>query len=205
MPFTHMFFEEKCMTKRAYRVFQLQVLMKMHTVIGVLSEDWRMQGIVPTATISSYKKCGLCFLNASVVKVSKNMKKGRAFKMGHKKIGWIDIDNSDKMEEIDVAKGRSVEIVNVISESEYKRIYYGLNVSMCSMYAPIVKFIKNTGVRAEELAIKEEDIAGNTLKIRRTVKRKEDVKGHSKLVVTEVLKSSSAYRTVPLNDEAKKQ
>lgn len=143
--------------------------------------------------------------NGLKAKTIKNTKQALSTMLRYaKKIGWIDIDNSDKMEDIDVANGRSVEIVNVISESEYKRIYYGLNVSMCSMYAPIVKFIKNTGVRAEELAIKEEDIAGNTLKIRRAVKRKEDVKGHSKLVVTEVLKSSSAYRTVPLNDEAKK-
>lgn len=127
----------------------------------------------------------------------------RALLTYSKNIGWIDIDNSDEIEDIVIRKRPSVEIKNVISESEYKLIYHMMNVRQCSMYAPIVKFIKNTGIRAEEIAIKDCDIVGSTLRIQRAIKRRYVDDDHTELVVTPILKSSHAYRTIPLNDEAK--
>lgn len=126
----------------------------------------------------------------------------RALLKYSKYMGWIDVDNSDEIEDIIIRKRPSIEVKNVISESEYNRIYYVMNMQQCSMYAPIVKFIKNTGIRAEELAIMDCDIVGSTLKIRRAVKRVYLDDTHTKLIVTPILKSAHAYRTIPLNEEA---
>ena len=76
----------------------------------------------------------------------------------------------------------------------------------CSQFAPVIKFLRQTGVRAEELCVKQSDIKGRKITIERAVKRKDyqDDTKKSSLTISKYLKTSASYRTIPLSDTALK-
>lgn len=120
-----------------------------------------------------------------------------------KKMGWIDVSNEDGITLPDTQKAKRERVVNTISQTEYEQVIECMTFQ-CSQYTPVIKFLKQTGIRAEELCIKTSDISGNKLKIQRAVKRKDfhvdAVK--SSLAVSEYLKTSASYRTIPLSKPA---
>ena len=122
-----------------------------------------------------------------------------------KKIGWIDINNEDKIVIPDTKRATRERVVNVISQVEYEKVIDRLE-EQCSQYAPVIRFLRHTGIRAEELCIKSSDIAGNTLKIQRAVKRKglESDINKTELTTSKYLKTDASYRTIPLDKGAKK-
>ncbi|NLU24718.1 MAG: tyrosine-type recombinase/integrase [Clostridiales bacterium] len=128
-----------------------------------------------------------------------------------KNMGLIDVSNESKIKLPDIRKGRRdrEKIVNIISQTEYEKVYFHMDACE-SMYAEIIRFLRETGLRAEELAIKPADINGKTLNVRRVIKRQpfevKDVNGKvsykSKLVASNYMKSKAAYRSIPLSKKA---
>ena len=116
---------------------------------------------------------------------------------------WIITNNANKIRK-PTAKNRDRDrIVNIIANSEFEQVYEYLKKTQ-SHYAEILRFLRYSGLRVEELCIKEEDISSTSILIRRACKRKKDViTGKSKLVVSKILKSKAAYRRIPLTKELK--
>lgn len=70
-------------------------------------------------------------------------------------------------------------------------------------YAPIVRFLLHTGLRASELGgLLPEDVCDDAVWVRRDLRYTHDAEGHMSYVVTPP-KSASSRRKVPLTDEAK--
>ena len=119
-------------------------------------------------------------------------------------MGWIDVNNRYKIKTPKAKKRPKARVVNLLTEAEYQAIQKTMDYN-CSQYAPVVRFLRETGIRAEELAIKESDINENSFQVVRAVKRKDTNadEHNSVLTVSDILKTSAAYRTVPLTKEAK--
>lgn len=121
------------------------------------------------------------------------------------KIGWIDVNNENSIIIPDTLKRQRERIVNVISQSEYEQVIAHME-KRCSQFAPVIRFLRYTGIRAEELCIKKSDISGQKLNISKAIKRKdfhkEGVK--SSLTVSKYLKTDASYRTIPVSKEALK-
>lgn len=124
-----------------------------------------------------------------------------------KERGWIDVNNIDSIVIPRTIKKNRERVVNTLSQSEYDEIIMQMKLS-CSQYEPVVEFLRHTGIRAEELCIKPEDVdlQKKLVTINKAVKRRGE-NGDTKntyLTISEYLKSDASYRVVPLCDEAKK-
>lgn len=119
--------------------------------------------------------------------------------------GWIDVNNIYKVRLPKAKKRQRARIVNTITEAEYQAIVKTMRYQ-CSQYEPIIRFLRETGIRAEELAIKESDIHGNAFQVVRAIKRKDITTDRHKsvLIASDILKTTAAYRTVPLSENARK-
>lgn len=128
-----------------------------------------------------------------------------------KNMGLIDVSNENKLKLPDIRKGKRdrEKIVNTISQTEYEKVYFHMDACE-SMYAEIIRFLRETGLRAEELAVKPADITGKALNVRRVIKRQpfevKDKNGKisykSRLVASNYMKSNAAYRSIPLTKDA---
>lgn len=121
------------------------------------------------------------------------------------KRGWIDVNNENSIIIPDTPKSKRERVVNTISQTEYEQVIDHLD-KQCSQFTNVIKFLRATGIRAEELCIKPSDIDGHKLKIERAIKRKNFHKSgvSSSLTVSNYLKSDASYRTIPLSEEALK-
>lgn len=111
----------------------------------------------------------------------------------------ISINNVDKLK----IKGRKKEykIFNVLRENDFNTIYDYMKTKKY-YYADFYLFIHETGIRSEEIVIKEEDIDFNNriINIRRFIKNKKDVAtGKISKEITLYGKSQSSYRQIPMN------
>ena len=122
-----------------------------------------------------------------------------------KDVGWIDVFNADKIKIPKTKRPARKRVVNTITKSEYEQLYKHLLYN-CSKFAPIVKFLRWTGLRIEEAgAVRESDIMGNKLLVCRAVKRKGyEHSDTTTLLVSDYLKTSAAYRIIPLSKQALK-
>lgn len=104
------------------------------------------------------------------------------------------------------------DVFNFLSENDYNAIFSNL-INRGSYYAYAIAFLRETGLRAEELAFYENEVVmwngvrkGELLgyvPIRRSIKRHKDTDtGKSSLYVSEYLKNSSSYRYIPLSHRA---
>jgi len=125
----------------------------------------------------------------------------------------IIVDNLKKLKIMSKKKPTS-KVFNLLSETDYTAIQKHLDEKE-SHYANLILFLHDTGLRIEEaLAVKLEDIniEASKLDVSRAVKRIEFEKPtiingkaiKSKLVESNYLKTSSAFRSVPLNLYAKR-
>ena len=116
---------------------------------------------------------------------------------------WITTNNAKKIKKPRVKQQNREQIVNVVANSELEKVYAYLK-SKKSHFAEIIRFLAYSGVRAEELSIKEEDVLPDSILIKQAFKRHKDVNTNkSKLKVSKVLKTKSAYRKIPLTNELK--
>lgn len=104
------------------------------------------------------------------------------------------------------------DVFNFLSESDYNDIFSDL-VKRGSFYLFAISFLRETGLRAEELAFYEKEVQifdgprkgelFGVVPIRRCIKRQRDVNtDKSFLCVSEYLKNSSSYRYIPLSHRA---
>lgn len=120
-----------------------------------------------------------------------------------KEIGWIDVYYADNIKIPKAKKSSRGRVVNNISNGEYKKLYTHLKCN-CSKFAPLVKFLRYTGVRIEEIAITLDDIKGDSVLIHQAVKRKGYGTGKgTRVVISEYLKTEASYRLLPLPEQAK--
>lgn len=120
----------------------------------------------------------------------------------------IIVDNLKKLKIISKKRPTS-KVFNLLSETDYSAIQEHLDEHK-SHYANLILFLHDTGLRIEEaLAVKTDDInfKSHIINISRAIKRIEFEKPlkiagksvKSKLVESNYLKTSSAYRFVPLD------
>lgn len=101
---------------------------------------------------------------------------------------------------------RNYQVFNVLKENDFNTIYDYMQ-SKNYYYSDFFMFIHETGIRSEEIAIKEKDIdfINRTIKIRRFIKNKKDVEtGKITKEITYYGKSQTAYRQVPMTEFAKR-
>ena len=123
-----------------------------------------------------------------------------------KERGWIDMNNGDNIIIPRTIKRNRERIVNTLSQTEYDDIILQMQLS-CSQYEPVIAFLRHTGIRAEELCIKPEDIdlQKRLITINKAVKRRgeDGDTNNTYLVISKYLKSHASYRVIPLSDEAR--
>ncbi len=116
---------------------------------------------------------------------------------------WITINNAEKIKKPRVKKRNREKIVNTVAFTEYEKVYELLK-SRNSHFAEIIRFLTYSGVRAEELSIKEEDVLPDGILVKQAFKRRKDViTNKSKLVISDFLKTEASYRKIPLTEELK--
>ena len=121
----------------------------------------------------------------------------------------IIVDNLHKVKII-AKKQPKVKVFNLMSESQYEEIIKMMQTKKL-YYTNLIQLLHETGLRIEEaLGLKPEniDFENKNIEVRSAIKRVtfSDENGDNKSVLLEscFLKSSSSYRSVPMNEFAKR-